>query len=80
LQRLAIAAEATLNKPDQGSLDIGGEPAFNEELVGLRATNQQLRQELAELKIAYQTLKKSTETVSLRVDNTINNLSLLLES
>ncbi|MBL4739434.1 MAG: hypothetical protein JKY12_00470 [Sneathiella sp.] len=80
LQRLAIAAEATLNRPDQGTLDIGGEPGFNEELVSLRATNQKLSQELAELRIAYKALKQSTEIVSLRVDNTINNLCLLLES
>ncbi|MEH6401785.1 MAG: hypothetical protein V7750_00335 [Sneathiella sp.] len=80
MQRLAAAAELALSKPDQGSLDIGTEPGFDEELVTLQTTNQQLRQELAELKVAYKTLKKSTEIVSSRVDDTINNLSLLLEN
>lgn len=79
LRRLEAAAEASLDRSGQGTLDVGSEPGFSEELGALRTTNQQLQQELAELKVAYKNLKKSTETVSLRVDKTIDNLSLLLE-
>jgi len=49
------------------------------ELDNLRVENQLLRQELLELTETYNALKQKTELVSGRLDQTISNISNILE-
>ena len=79
LQRLDNAVQDRMNKPTQGTLDMGGDLVLGTELESLREENRLLRQELLELTAAYNGLKDATETVSGRLDKTIDNIGLMLE-
>lgn len=79
LQRLDTAVQDILNKPSQGSLNIDDDHVLKTELDSLRSENQLLRQELLELTAAYNGLKEASDTVSGRLDDTIDNISLMLE-
>ncbi len=78
MRRLELAADAALNKPAQGSFNIGDEPAVKAELDRLKVENQLLRQELLEVSTAHDELKKTSDTVAVRLDKTIDDISIVL--
>ena len=79
LQRLEKAADTLSSRPSQGTLDMSDGSVAQAELDNLRVENQLLRQELQELTEAYDALKQKTDTVSGRLDKTINEISTILE-
>ncbi len=79
LQRLEKVVDTLSDQPNQGSLNMGDGSVAQAELDSLRVENQLLRQELLELTEGYNTLKQKTETVSGRLDKTIDEISTILE-
>jgi len=75
LRRLEQAAASLDQSRLQGSFDMGDEGNGN----GLAAENVALKKELAALQEKYDALKWKAETVSGRLDNSIGQLSALLE-
>ncbi|MBL4907567.1 MAG: hypothetical protein JKX94_08955 [Sneathiella sp.] len=79
MQRIDAAAEAILKKPSQRSFSIGDDPILKAEIDSLRVENQLLRQELLETTKSYDALKQTSNIVSVRLDKTIDDISLMLE-
>jgi len=79
VRRLENLSVSLTERPSQGSLMMGDDPVLKAELDSLRVENQLLRQELLELTAAYNGLKQATDTVSGRLDKTIENISEMLE-
>ncbi|MFC4272939.1 hypothetical protein GQF03_07090 [Sneathiella chungangensis] len=75
IARLEKAAAAVEREKQQGGF------SRNEEAVGsdLAAENAALKSELEVLRGKYEALKKKTQTVSGRLDQSIDQLSLILE-
>ncbi|MEP3247240.1 MAG: DUF4164 family protein [Sneathiella sp.] len=79
LQRLEKVVDTLSDRPSQGALNMEDGSVAQAELDSLRVENQLLRQELLELTEGYNTLKQKTETVSGRLDKTIDEISTILE-
>lgn len=75
IARLQAAADTISTERSQASFDMGGggsDAALSEE-------NSALKRELGELKAKYEALKRTADIVSTRLDNSIDELSAILE-
>ncbi|USG62689.1 hypothetical protein NBZ79_06820 [Sneathiella marina] len=69
------AAAAAIDDRNQGSFDMGADQAT----AGLQAENAALREELKAMTEKYETLERTADTISGRLDNSINELTAILE-
>lgn len=79
LYRLERLTQGIADRPSQGNLMVGEDPVLKAEMDSLRVENQLLRQELLELTASYNGLKQASDTVSVRLDKTIGNITEMLE-
>lgn len=75
LSRLEKAAAAAVDDRNQGSFNMGADQAT----AGLQAENDALREELKAMTEKYETLERTADTISGRLDNSINELTAILE-
>jgi len=75
IARMQTAANAILESRAQGSLDVGD----GDTNALLKQENEALRWELDEMAKKYAALKEKTDIVSNRLDNSIGQLSMILE-
>ena len=75
IARMQAAANGILEDRAQGSLEVGDGDAH----AHLKQENEALRWELEELKKKHVALKEKTDIVSNRLDNSIGQLSMILE-
>ncbi len=75
ITRLEKAATTLALEKQQGEFSSGGDAVGSD----LAAENEALKSELETLRGKYEALKKKTQTVSGRLDQSIDQLSMILE-
>ncbi|MDF2368125.1 hypothetical protein [Sneathiella sp.] len=75
IARLEKAAATLAREKQQGEFGLGGDAVGSD----LSAENEALKSELETLRGKYESLKKKTQTVSGRLDQSIDQLSMILE-
>jgi predicted nucleic acid-binding Zn-ribbon protein len=75
IERLQTIAETIVANRSQGSLNM----LDGETEDGLAVENAALKRELADLRAKYDALKQTADAVSGRLDNSIDELSAILE-